>query len=160
MLLEKRLARFSTERLNHAMERAWKRKHDPEKFFAVSIFDGDGAVIKVGSSFFTILHFERWVGSGVLGEQELPEWGIHSAYSSIECKCPGGVPEGETRHTIYGFLGLLCAELVTFDTVGIMFAEERIVLQNTPALCKRLRSGDPINPIAIARELQGCGSEA
>jgi hypothetical protein len=48
LLLQKRLERFSTERLNAAMQRGWHRDHDPQTFFALSIFDGDGALVKFG----------------------------------------------------------------------------------------------------------------
>jgi hypothetical protein len=144
VLLQQRLDRFSTERLNEAMQRSWRREYEPQKFFAVSIFDGEAAVLKVGSAFYFIRHFDRWLGPNELGDVELPPWAMHKAYSAIGYECPGGVPKGELRTKMYGFLGLLCAELLTTQTVGIFFSDEHLLFQNDPELCKRLRSGCPL----------------
>jgi hypothetical protein len=106
LLLQKRLKRFSTEELNSAMQRGWRRAYDPQKFFASSIFDEDGAVLKVGTFYVTMQHFDRRLEAKQLGDLELPNWAVHSGYSSVEYKCPTGVPEGEQRDFMYGFLAL------------------------------------------------------
>jgi hypothetical protein len=150
LLLQRPLERFSTERLNIAMQRGWRRQYDPQKFYALSIFDGEGATVKFESAFFTILHVDRWLDPQELGDRELPEWAIHSGHSRFEYKCPGGVPEGELRQKMYGFMGLLCAELITSQTVAIYFVEEHVLVQNNEALSKQLRSGEPLSPAALA----------
>jgi len=133
LLLQKRLVRFSTEQLNAAMQRGWRRSYDPQKFFACSIFDGDGAVLKVGTFFVTMRNFDRRLERKELGDFELPNWAVHLGYSSVEYKCQGGVPKGELRDNIYGFLALLCAELLTDQSSGIFFLETRCDHKQFPA---------------------------
>jgi hypothetical protein len=149
LLLQKRLNRFSTEQLNSAMQRGWRRNHDTNTFFASSIFDGDGAVLKVGTFYVTMQHFNRRLEAKELGDLELPNWAVHSAYSSVEYKCP----EGEMRDKMYGFLALLCAELLNDNSSGIFFLEERVAIPNDSRLRDRLRSGQPLNPHALAAQL-------
>jgi hypothetical protein len=155
LLLQKRLNRFSNEELNSAMQRGWRRPYDEQKFFACSIFDGDGALLKVGTFYVTMQHFDRRLERKELGEMELPDWAVHSAYSSIEYKCPGGVPEGEARDKMYGFLALVCGELITDNSSGIFFLEERVAIPNDARLRDRLHSGQPLNPFALAAQLNG-----
>ena len=153
LLLQKRLNRFSTEELNLAMQRGWRRAYAPQKFFACSIFDGDGAVLKVGAFFVTMQHFDRRLETKQLGDLELPKWAAHSGYSSVEYKCPTGVPEGEQRDFMYGFLALLCAELLTDNSSSIFFLEERVAIPNDSQVRDRLRSGQPLNPHTLAAQL-------
>jgi hypothetical protein len=153
LLLQKRLNRFSTEQLNSAMQRGWRRNHDANTFFASSIFDGDGAVLKVGTFYVTMQHFDRRLESKELGDLELPKWAVHSAYSSVEYKCPEGVPEGEMRDKMYGFLVLLCAELLTENISCIFFLDEHVAIPNDSRLRDRLRSGQPLNPHTLAAQL-------
>lgn len=150
LLLQKRLNRFSTEELNSAMQRGWRRSYNNQKFFALSIFDADGAVLKVGTFYVMMRHFDRRLERKELGDLELPQWGDHSGYSSVEYKCPEGVPEGESRDNMYGFLALLCAELLSDNSSGIFFLEERVAIPNDFRLRDNLRSGQPLNPHALA----------
>jgi hypothetical protein len=153
LLLQRPLERFTTQRLNTAMQRGWRRQYDPQKFYALSILDGEGATVKFEDAFLTILHVDRWLDPQELGDCELPEWAIHSGYSRFEYKCPSGVPEGELRQKMYGSMGLLCAELITSQTVAIYFIEEHVLVQSNEALSKKLRSGEPLSPVALAKEL-------
>lgn len=153
LLLQKRLERFSTERLNAAMQRGWHRDHDPQTFFARSIFDGDGGLLKVGTTYFTVRHFDRRLERNELGDFELPNWAEHSGYSSVEYKCRGGVPEGTEREKMYAFLGLLCTELLSENCSGLFFLEERVAVQNTATLSDRLRSAQPLNPHSLAAQV-------
>jgi hypothetical protein len=154
LLLQKRLNRFSTEELNSAMKRGWRRDYDPQRFFASSIFDGDGAVLKVGTFYVTMQHFDRRLEAKQLGDLELPIWAVHSGYSSVEYKCRTGVPEGEQRDFMYGFLALLCAELLTENSSGVFFLEERVAIPNDSQFRDRLRSGRPLNPHTLAAQHQ------
>jgi hypothetical protein len=148
LLLQREIDRFSTDTLNAAMQRAWRKPYDPHTFYATSL-DGEGAVIKAVGAYFSLLHFDHRLTSSDLGGTELPQWALHNAHTRVEYGCPGGVPESELRHRMYGFLGLLCAELVSDKTRGLFFSEERILLRNTPALLKLLRSGQDVNPNVI-----------
>jgi hypothetical protein len=150
LLLQREIDRFSTERLNTAMQRAWRKDHDSKNFYALSLLDGEGAVIKAVGAYFGILHFDHRISSKELGDVELLSWAVHNAYSKLEFKCPGGVPEGDVRNEMCGFLALLCAELVSVKTSALFFCEERVLLQNTPALVNLLRSGQNLNPTALA----------
>src|SRR5580658_9226212 len=124
------------------MQSGWRRTYDDQKFFACSIFDGDGAVLKVGTFYVTMQHFDRRLESKELGDLELPKWAVHSAYSSVEYKCPEGVPEGEMRDKMYGFLVLLCAELLTENISCIFFLDQWRRIASTSAL-----------PIVLTRRL-------
>jgi hypothetical protein len=93
-ILQKRLERYSDDRLNVAMSRALGRKHDERTFFALSIFDGDGAVIKIDRLIIGIQHFDRRIYGAYLGNNELPAWAEHSAHSVIEFRVPGRPPRG------------------------------------------------------------------
>lgn len=148
--LQKRLERFSNERLNAAMQRAWHRPYDEKTFFAVSIFGRDAATIKVGNVFLGILHYDHRITSKELGDVELPDWAIHNAYSQLECKCPGGIPKGATREEVYGFLTQFCAELASPETVAFFFTEERVLLPNNAAVASVFRSGKRLDPAVLA----------
>jgi hypothetical protein len=153
LLLQQRLERFSTERLNAAMQRAWRQEYNPQTFFALSIFDGDGATIKVGKAYFTMMHFDHRLTSRELGELTLPDWAAHNAYSSLEYGCPGGVPIGDIRQHLYGFLALLCADLISDRTMGLFFTEEHVLLPTSPEICTMLRSGQNLDPVALAKKV-------
>lgn len=148
-ILQKRLERYSTERLNAALSRALRREYDPKTFFALSIFDGDGAVIKIDRLIIGVLHYDRRIDGKSLGDRELPTWAYHSAHSVIEFKCPGGLPNGSERETVYGLLGLLCTELMDANVTGLVFINEQIIVPNNLSTLQGLRSYRPLNPRAL-----------
>jgi hypothetical protein len=152
LLLQRRMESFSTERLQAAMESGWRRKHDPVSFFATNL-DDEGAVLKLGQMFITMLFSDRRVGTDELGAKQLPHWAEHSAHASLSYKCPGGVPAGEERDKLYALLGLLAAELLDSNVSGLLFVEEQILIPNTPELSANLRSGSPQNPVALENKL-------
>src|SRR5450631_1820298 len=76
VILQKRLERFSTDRLSLAMKQGWRREHNPVTFFATSL-DGDGAVMKLNGMFITMQHFDHRLDSALLGDQDLPTWAVH-----------------------------------------------------------------------------------
>jgi hypothetical protein len=150
IFLQKRLERFTTEQLLLAMRRGWRREHDPTTFFATSLGDGEGAVIKFNAMFITMQHFDHRLDSSVFGDQDLPVWAAHGAYSTVTYACPGGIPVGETRDQFYAFLGLLCAELLSDNIPALFFKEEQVLLRNSAALHQELRSGNSVNPFRLA----------
>jgi hypothetical protein len=142
--------RFTTEKLSLAMKSAWRRDHDPVTFFATALGDGEGAVVKFNGMFITVQHFDHRLEASLLGDQELPRWAVHHAYSSITYACPGGIPVGEIRDQFYGFLGLLCAELIDENTPGLFFTEEQVLIRSQPSIVQELRSGNSVNPARLA----------
>jgi hypothetical protein len=152
ILLQRRMEPFSTERLQAAMENGWRRKHHPVSFFATNLHD-EGAVLKLGEMFITMLFSDRRVGTGELGAKELPHWAEHSAYASLSYKCPGGIPAGNERDKLYSLLGLLAVELLDSNVSGLLFVDEQILIPNTPDLSANLRSGHPQNPMALEKML-------
>jgi hypothetical protein len=153
MLLQRRIERYSDERLNLAMQRAWQRSYNEKSFFAISMFDGDGAVIRAGRVFMMMQHHQRRIGDTELGEQELPDWAEHSAHSVLSCKCPGGFPERQQREFVYGVLGRLCAELMDANISGLLFLDEGVLVPNTALVLQRLRLTKDIDPVALAARL-------
>jgi hypothetical protein len=150
VFLQKRYESFTTVQLSQAMKRGWKREHDPGKFFATSVGDGEGAVLKLNQMFITMRFFNRRLDTSELGERELPEWAAHGAYCSVTYACRGGVPVREIRDQFYSLLGLLSAELIDENVVGLLFTEERVLIRNQSALVQELRSGVTINPTRLA----------
>ena len=114
-------------------------------FFATNLND-EGAVVKLGKMFITMLFSDRRVGTDELGAKELPRWAEHSAHASLSYKCPGGIPAGKERDKLYALLGLLAAELLDSNLSGLLFVDEQILVPNTPALATNLRSGYPLKP--------------
>jgi hypothetical protein len=156
ILLQRRMEYFSTERLQAAMESGWRRKHHPVLFFATNL-DNEGAVLKLGKMFITMLFWDRRVGADELGDKELPHWAEHSAHASLSYKCPGGIPAGRERDKLYALLGLLAAELLDSNVSGLVFVDEQILILNTPELSADLRSGYPLNPVALENKLNLAG---
>ena len=56
----------------------------------------------------------------------------------------------EIRDQFYSLLGLLSAELIDENVVGLLFTEERVLIRNQSALVQELRSGVTINPTRLA----------
>lgn len=156
ILLQRRIEAFSTERLQAAMERGWRRKHHPVSFFATNL-DDEGAVLKLGKMFITMLFSDRRVGADELGTKELPHWAEHSAHASLSYKCPGGIAAGKERDKLYALLGLLAAELLDGNVSGLLFVDEQILVPNTPELATSLRSGYPQNPVDLENKLKFAG---
>ncbi len=150
VLLQKHFESFTTEQLTNAMKKGWRRDPDPVTFFASSVGDGEGAVIKLNGMFITMQFFDHRLDTSALGEQELPQWATHQAYASITYACPGGIPAGAVRDQFYGFFGLLCAELMGQNVLGLFFTEELVLLRNQPWILQELRSGNSINPAELA----------
>jgi hypothetical protein len=150
IFLQKRFEVFTTEKLTQAMKNGWRRDPDPVTFFATSLGNGEGAIIKLGEMFITMQFFDRRLDASALGDQELPQWALHQAHSSITYACPGGIPAGEIRDKFYGLLGLLCAEMIDGNVPGLFFTEEQVLLRNQPALVQELRSGNNIDPTRLA----------
>ena len=153
ILLQRRMESFSTERLQAAMESGWRRKHDPVSFFATNLND-EGAVVKLGKMFITMLFSDRRVGTDELGAKELPRWAEHSAHASLSYKCPGGIPAGKEPDKLYALLGLLAAELLDSNSSGLLFVDEQILVPNSPARATNLRSGYPLNPAALIEQVK------
>ncbi len=149
VFLQQRLERFADERLNRAMQNAWRRPYDSRTFFAISVFDGEGALLKFDKVSFGILHFDRRLHSRELGGRELPAWARHTAHSRLEYGCPGGVPAREMRNRMYAIMGKLCAELLTPQTSAIFFGEEGVFRPNTSQVVSLLRSAKSLDPNCV-----------
>ena len=145
-ILQKHLERYSTERLNAALSNALKRQYDPKTFFALSIWDGEGGVIKIDRLIIGVLHYDRRIDGECLGDTELPPWAGHSAHSILEFKCPGGLPGKSDREAVYGLLGLLCAELMDANVTGLVFINEHLIVPNRSSTLRGLRSYGSLNP--------------
>jgi hypothetical protein len=147
--LQKKLQRFSGDQLSVAMQRGWRKKYDSTNFYGMSIFDGEGGLLKYNAMFFPFQHFDRRVDATDFGDKEMPQWAAHNAYTSFGYKCPGGIPEGEIRDNMYCLLGLFCAELLSENTSALFFLEEHVLLRYDSSLVKRLRSGQKWNPVQL-----------
>jgi hypothetical protein len=156
LFLQKKLERFTDDQLSQAMQRAWRKPYDSTKFFGISMFDGEGGLLKYNAMFFTMQHFDRRVDAAVLSDAEMPSWASHNAYTLFGYSCPGGIPEGETRDKLNYLLGLFCIELLGENTQALLFREEGVVLRYDLWLQQELRSRkgwDPRQLFAAQAEL-------
>ena len=124
-LLQRRLERYSTARLNAAMQSAWQRAHEPGRFFAMNIDDEHG-LIKFESMFIPIYFHDRSLGDEELDGIELPEWALHTAFCRISFSPGGeGLPTKQSRHQFTGFVALLALELANENTGAFFFVEDQ-----------------------------------
>ena len=144
MLLQSRLERFTTERLNTAMQKGWGKPIVDGSFFATDL-GGESAILKMNSTFYTITHNERRLGFDELGERNIPEWAMHGGFSALRAAFPGGIPD-DSLPLFYGFLGLILAQLISADTVGLFFLEASTFVPNSEDLRTRLQSAENFTP--------------
>jgi hypothetical protein len=127
-LLQSKLERYTTERLNGAMQAAWHRQHEPERFFGMNL-DNEHGLVKFNDFYIPIYFYDRRLNSAELGNLELPTWAKHNAFCQISF-VPGGegLPTPNDRHEFTGFIALLAIELATQATVGYLFKEDRALV--------------------------------
>ncbi|SNT21805.1 hypothetical protein SAMN05421770_105222 [Granulicella rosea] len=128
-LLQRRLERYTTERLNAAMQAAWGRAYDRTTFFGMNLDDENG-LIKFNELYIPIYYHEHRLGAEELGASSLPGWADHSAFSRIDF-VPGGegLPTSEARHAFCGFIGLLAVELANELTTAFFYKEDGVFLR-------------------------------
>jgi hypothetical protein len=125
-------------------------------FFATNL-DDEGAVLKLGKMFITMLFSDRRVGTDELGARELPHWAEHSLTLPCHTSVLAGFPPERNGTSFYALLGLLAAELLDSNVSGLLFVDEQILIPNTPKLSANLRSGYPQNPVALENKLNFAG---
>ncbi len=152
-LLQRSPERYSRERLQAAMQRAWKRKIDPQTFLAVTT--QGGALLKVDSAYITMLHTQDRLEADEYIAGSMPGWAGHNGTARIGYKAVGGIAPGAERENLYGFLGLFCAEVLDKNIAGIYFLDERVFVPNHPLVVERLRTGTPYHPAALTSLTQG-----
>lgn len=143
-LLQDRLERFPTEKLNAAMQAAWHRSYDPVTFYATSV-DDSGAVFKLNQAFYPLIYAERRLGTDELGTREIPSWANHNAFSRFSAEFPGGAPE-DSLPGIYWLLGSLVANLVPSSATALYFQEASIFVRITPRVLARMKHPEPYMP--------------
>lgn len=99
-------------------------------------------MIKIDRLVVGVQHFDRRIDGRHLGEMELPIWAAHNAHSTIEYRCPGGLPDTDSRQHVYGLVGLLYAELTDSNVTGLVFVDERVTVPNSPSTLRWLRKAD------------------
>jgi hypothetical protein len=156
--LQKKLERFTDDRLSLAMQRGWRKEYDSTNFYGMSTFDGEGGLLKYNAMFFPLQHFDRRVDTSYFGNREMPRWAVHNAYTSFGYKCPGGIPPGELRNKVHCLLGLFCAELLNDNTSALLFVEDNVLLRYDSSLVKLLRSTPKWNPAQLLEAQTQVGS--
>ena len=144
--LQKRLERFTSDQLSLAMQRGRHKPYDATNFYGMSTFDGEGGLLKYNAMFFTFQHFDRRVDTASFGDNEIPQWAAHNAYTSFGYACPGGIPEGDLRDKMFCLLGLICAELLGHNTRALLFVEDRVMIPYDAWLVNEFRQGKKWNP--------------
>ncbi|HEY3929013.1 MAG TPA: hypothetical protein VGL89_11600 [Candidatus Koribacter sp.] len=147
LLLQRKLSKFSTVELNRAMQRAWRQKHDPTHFCAYPGNELDCPLLKAFGEIFKITYSAKPLDPETLN-LELPPWGFHTSYTMVQYDCPR-LPEDSERKKMYCLLGLLCHELITDETAGFYFSQERVFARNTMKLQFMLASGRPFDPLEL-----------
>jgi len=149
-LLQRRLERYTTERLNAAMQAAWGREYDRSTFFGMNLDDENG-LIKVDELYIPIYYHERRLDSEELGSYSPPGWADHSAFSRIHF-VPGGegLPTAEERHRFCGYVGLLAVELANDATTSYFFQEDGVFLRRDRMTRALLAADASFNPHSAA----------
>jgi hypothetical protein len=150
-LLQRQLERFSTDRLDRAMQHAWNKAYDAREFFAISIPHDHGAVLRAFGAEIAVRHVDYPLDWKLLGDRTLPPWGAHEGYSVLEYRCPDGPPEDAGRMQMYRGLGMLCAELASRQTSAFFFPLEQVVVPHSVAILAAFRARGPLDPFDLEK---------
>jgi len=126
------------------MQLGWGKPITDGTFFATDL-NGEGAVLKVNATFYTITHNDRRLGHAELGELGIPKWAMHDGFSTLRAAFPGGIPD-DLLPQMYGFLGLILAQLMSTETVGLLFMEAGTFVPNSEKLQIRLQAAVEFTP--------------
>ena len=149
-LLQRKLQRYSTEQLNTAMQAAWHRPHDPDKFFGTSL-DNEHGLIKFSDFYIPIYFQDRRLNNDELHGLTLPVWANHCAFCQISFTPGGeGLPTIEDRHQFTGVVSLLCLELATEMTTSFYFIEDRAFVPKDHLTKEAILQSNSFDPSSVA----------
>jgi hypothetical protein len=154
ILLQRQSERFTTARLDEAMQQAWNKEYDPKQFFSVAIPNDDGAVLNAFGAEIAIRYFDYALDWKQLGHAALPFWAAHTAHTTLDYRC-GKAPDDATRRRMYRGLGMLASELASEHTAGFCFPFEQVVLPHSVEVVGAFRARGPLDPY----ELESLGGE-
>jgi len=122
-ILQRKLERFSSDRLNSAIQAAWHRPYDASSFFGISLDDEHG-LIKAMGMFIPVYYRDRRLDDRELHGMTIPEWADHTAFCQISFVTQGGLTTTADRHKFTGVVALLCLELSSDATTTFFFIED------------------------------------
>ena len=122
-ILQHKLERYSSDRLNSAIQAAWYRPYDSSSFFGMSLDDEHG-LIKAMGMFIPVYYRDRRLDDSDLKGLAIPTWADHSAFCQISFVTGDGLTTLEDRHKFTGVVALLCLELSNDATTSFFFEED------------------------------------
>jgi hypothetical protein len=122
-ILQRKLERYSSDRINAAMQAAWHRPYDSSSFFGMSLDDEHG-LIKAMGMFIPVYYRDRRLDDSDLKGLAIPTWADHAAFCQISFVTGDGLTTLEERHKFTGVVALLCLELSNDATTTFFFTED------------------------------------
>jgi hypothetical protein len=122
-ILQRKLERFSSNRLNSAIQAAWHHPHNASSFFGMNLDDEHG-LIKAMGMFIPVYYWDRRLDDSDLNGLTIPTWADHTAFCKISFVTGDGLTTTEDRHKFTGVLALLCLELSNDATTSFFFMED------------------------------------
>ena len=154
ILLQRRAERFSADRLDKAMQQAWKKEYDPQEFFAVAIPHDDGGILHAYGAEIVIRYRDYAIDWKQLGRDAMPFWAEHTAHTMVDYRCAKR-PTTDTRRQMYRGLAMLACELASLHTVGFCFPHEQVLLPHSVEVLAAFRTRGPLDPLALESLSEG-----
>jgi hypothetical protein len=148
ILLQRQPERFTTARLDRAMQQAWNKDYDPKRFFSVAIPRDDGALLHAFGAEIAIRYGDYALDWSQLGHETLPYWAAHTSHAMLDYRC-GKTPDPATRRQMYRGLAMLAAELASEQTVGFCFPFEQVLLPHSVEVLEAFRGRGPLDPFIL-----------
>ncbi len=148
-LLQGKLERYTTDRLNTAMQAAWSRPHEPSTFFGMSLDDEHG-LVKFNDFYIPVYFHDRRLDNGELRGLPLPSWASHNAFCKISFSPGDGLPTTEDRHQFTAFISLLCLELSNPDTTSFFYLEDEVFITKERLTKQAILTPDTFDPRTLA----------
>ena len=149
-ILQGKLERYSSDRLNAAMQAAWHRPYEPAKFFGTNL-DNEHGLVKFNDFYIPVYFHDRALNNEELNGLSIPSWVDHTSFSKISF-APGGegLPTAEDRHQFTGLIALLALELANDTTTAFFFVEDQAFIKRDSLTRQVILQAKSFDPNALA----------
>jgi hypothetical protein len=148
-ILQRKLERFSSDRLNAAIQAAWHRPYNADSFFGMNLDDEHG-LIKAMGMFIPVYYEDRRLDDRDVNGLTIPTWADHTAFCKISFVTGDGLRTSEDRHKFAGAVALLCLELSNEATTSFFFMEDLAFVARDRLTKQTIFECEPFDPRRIA----------
>ena len=149
-ILQTKLERYSTDRLNAAIQAAWHRPYDESGFFGTNL-NGDHGLIKAMGMFIPVYYEDRRLDNRELKGLTIPTWINHTSFCRVSWVTGGeGLTTIDARHKFTGVVSLLCLELANNDTTSFFYIEDKAFVARDRLTKQVIFEHDPFDPRSVA----------